>query len=46
MTIQEKNQPKQPQHREDYKIKELIERIEMKMSSNAIRETNQANVKN
>ena len=43
------NQPPQPQqHREDYKVQKLVERIEAKIAlqAKAVREAGQANLKN
>jgi hypothetical protein len=35
MTNQQTNQPLRPQHREDYKVKKLVERIETKLALQA-----------
>lgn len=48
MTTQHTNQQQPSQHREDYKVQKLIERIETKLTlqTKAIREAKQGNSKN
>jgi hypothetical protein len=42
------NQQQLPQHREDYKVQKLVQRIETKLAlqAKAIREANQTSLKN
>jgi hypothetical protein len=48
MTNQQTNQRPRPQHREDYKVQKLVDRIESKLAlqAKAAREASQENAKN
>jgi hypothetical protein len=48
MTDQQPNQEQRPQHREDYKVQKLVERIETKLAlqAKAAREASQTSSKN
>jgi len=48
MTTQDENQSQRPHYREDYKVQQLLQRIETKLSlkSKEIREASQASSKN
>jgi hypothetical protein len=48
MTSQQTKENLRPQHREDYKVQKLVERVEKKLAlqAKAVREATQASAKN